>query len=161
MNHVTQVKYFMDLEKLKQFLVRAKQATYAAGDKAKTIREVDGSKSLYFVDGDFKYHDNYFGGEPYGGREVVFYQNKPVWMMVYYGRVISGNTSKVYKILQEALLEIEEQSPYRGPVELVAGDYKYVNQWQGEIDNFMGEEIIYQNEVEVYRAGYRGGVVNK
>lgn len=35
-------------------------------------------------------NDNFFGGEPYGGREVVFYEEKPVWMMVYYGWVAEG-----------------------------------------------------------------------
>ncbi len=36
---------------------------------------------------EWAFHDNYFGGEPYGGRSVAFHQGKPVWIAVYYGWV--------------------------------------------------------------------------
>ncbi|HCU70338.1 MAG TPA: hypothetical protein DIC35_01115 [Candidatus Moranbacteria bacterium] len=77
----------MEIEKLCEFLVKAKKATYAAGDAAQKAKEKDQSTTIIFEERDWKYHDNYFGGEPYGGREVVFFQNKPVYMMVYYGWV--------------------------------------------------------------------------
>jgi hypothetical protein len=33
-------------------------------------------------------HDNFFGGEPYGGRTAVLFREKLVWMMVFsYGCV--------------------------------------------------------------------------
>jgi hypothetical protein len=54
-------------ENLCKFLVKAKKTTYASGDDNKNIKEKDGSTTLIFEDGDFKYQDNYFGGEPYGG----------------------------------------------------------------------------------------------
>ena len=76
-----------DLKQLCEFLVQAKKSTYALGDDSIKIKESDGSTSLIFEKGDWKYHDNYFGGEPYGGREVVFFKNKPVYIMVYYGQI--------------------------------------------------------------------------
>ena len=75
----------INLNELRAFLVKAKKATYASGDDSAKIIEKDKSTTLIFEDGDWKYHDNYFGGEPYGGREVVLFQGNPVYIMTYYG----------------------------------------------------------------------------
>ena len=68
-------------EEIKQFIFDASQATYASGDESIKKKQSDGSTTIEFIQGDFTFHDNYFGGEPYGGREVVFHQGKAVWMM--------------------------------------------------------------------------------
>ena len=69
-----------------------------------TINE-DKSTTLIFESGDWKYHDNYFGGEPYGGREVVFFKGEPIYIMVYYGVVDESvsDHNKVYGILSVLL----------------------------------------------------------
>ncbi|MDP3836752.1 MAG: DUF5680 domain-containing protein [bacterium] len=148
---------------LKEFLVKAKKSTYASGDVSKKVVESDKSTTLIFEDGDFKYHDNYFGGEPYGGREVVFFKGEPVYMMVYYGLVNEDFTDfhGIYKILQKALSLIPEDSPYRGPKEYSEGEYKYINNFIGEVDNFSGEESIINKGKEVYKAKYIGGLVDQ
>lgn len=150
-------------KQLCKFLVRAKKSTYASGDSAKKIIESDKSTSLLFIDGDWKYHDNYFGGEPYGGREVVFFEDKPVYIMTYYGLVNDKiiDVKEVYKILQQALSLIPEESPYRGPKECSFENYVYLNNFNGEIDDFSGEEIIKFQGNEIYRAKYIGGFVDQ
>lgn len=153
----------IDLNELSRFLVKAKKSTYAAGDAAKKIVGADKSTTLVFEDGDWKYHDNYFGGEPYGGREVVFFRNLPVYMMVYYGWVIEGvaDVQAVYKTLQGALTLIPEDKPFRGPKKYNLDGAEYVNVFEGEIDNFFGEEIIKSAEgKEIYKAKYVGGLVD-
>lgn len=55
----------IDKKRLCKFLVEAKKSTYAAGERAKKIVEDDKSTTLFFEDGNLKYHDNYFGGEPF------------------------------------------------------------------------------------------------
>lgn len=153
----------LNLQNLKQFLVQAKKLTYASGNESIKNKDRDGSTSLIFEDGDFKYHDNYFGGEPYGGREVVFYKGEPVYIMTYYGSVDKNisNVSDVYSILQKALSLISEDYPYRGPVEFVNGAYKYVNEYSGEIENFSGKEYIECDGEIVYKASYIGGLVDQ
>lgn len=153
----------INLDELKSFLVKAKKATYASGDESAKIINDDKSTTLIFEDGDWKYHDNYFGGEPYGGREVVFFQGAPVYIMTYYGWVDerAENVKEIYSILQKALTLIPEDKPYRGPKELNEGNYSYSNDFQGEIDNFSGEEIIKLDGQEVYRAKYLGGLVDQ
>lgn len=152
----------IDKKQLCKFLVEAKKSTYAAGEKAKKIVENDKSTTLIFEDGDFKYHDNYFGGEPFGGREVVFLQNKPIYIMTYYGLVNESvdNFEAIYKVLQKALSLIPEDHPFRGPIEYTEGDFIYKNVFTGEIDNFFGEETISSSDgKEIYKARYAGGFV--
>ncbi len=153
----------INLKELCEFLVKAKRATYASGDENIKTIESDKSTTLIFEDGDWKYHDNYFGGEPYGGREVVFFKNEPVYMMTYYGWVVEGvsEVKDVYKTLQGALTLIPEDKPYRGPENYSIDNYQYTNNFIGEIDNFSGEEIITADGSEVYRAKYMGGLVDR
>lgn len=154
----------IDKQRLCKFLVDAKKSTYAAGETAKKIVEADKSTTLIFEDGDLKYHDNYFGGEPFGGREVVFLQNEPIYIMTYYGLVDESvsDFETVYKILQKALSLIPEDYPFRGPNEYSENDLTYKNSHNGEIDNFFGEEIISSADgKEIYKAKYIGGFVNQ
>lgn len=147
-----------------EFLVKAKKATYASGDSAKKIIEADKSTTMIFEEGDWKYQDNYFGGEPYGGREVVFFQNLPVYIMVYYGWVVEGasDINAVYKTLQGALTLIPEDKPFRGPEKYNQDGAEYSNFFEGEIDNFFGEEIITAKDgKEIYKAKYIGGLVDR
>ena len=150
-------------KQLCEFLVEAKKATYAAGDRAKSIKEKDKSTTLIYENGDWKYCDNYFGGEPYGGREVVFYENKPVYIMVYYGFVDKSisDAGSVYKVLQGALSQIPEDKPFRGPDKFEGNGLTYKNTHTGEVDNFSGEETIAIKDGKIiYKANYLGGFVD-
>ena len=150
------------LKKIKEFILEANKVGYAYGNESAFKKEIDGSTTIVFEKGDWKYHDNYFGGEPYGGREVVFYTGKPVWMMVYYGKVVPEVDAKVvYPFLQEALREPAVDNPYRGPSHFISGRMLYRNFWDGELDYFFGEENIYIGGQHVYHARYAGGLVDQ
>lgn len=154
----------IDKKQLCKFLVEAKKSTYAAGEVAKKIIENDKSTTLIFENGDLKYQDNYFGGEPFGGREVVFLRNEPIYIMTYYGLVDESilDFEPVYKILQKALLLIPEDYPFRGPSEYSDSGLIYKNSHTGEINNFFGEEIISSIDgKEIYKAKYIGGFINQ
>lgn len=152
----------MDLSQLKQFILEASHNTYASENPDIKVKQKDNSETIVYEKDNWKYHDNYFGGEPYGGREVVFYDNKPVWMMVYYGWVVEGSDPKdVYGILTKALRSSSLDMPYRGPKELIEEDSKYVNELHGDVDNFYGEEKIFKGDTLLYTAKYIGGLVDK
>jgi hypothetical protein len=152
----------MDLNELKAFILEASHSTYASGDEGIRKKELDKSTTITYSKGDWEYNDNYFGGEPYGGREVVLYKNKPVWMMVYYGWVVDGvNTDRVYPILGKALSQSTVEKPYRGPDEYIEGANIYANDMEGDVENFRGEERIYDGEELLYIARYMGGLVDQ
>ncbi|HNP89231.1 MAG: hypothetical protein BWY24_00769 [Microgenomates group bacterium ADurb.Bin219] len=152
----------MDLTSFKKFLIDSNKVGYAGGEEKKWIKEADGSTTIPFEKGEWKSHDNFFGGEPYGGRTIVFYRGEPYWLMVYYGRVEDKvETDSVYGILRNALKQMPEDYPFRGPKEYKEKEFIYKNNWQGEVDKFSGEELIFQNGKPVYKANYVGGLVDQ
>jgi hypothetical protein len=152
----------MEIDKLKEFILEASHNTYASGKKDIREKEEDKSTSIRYSKGDWDYHDSFFGGEPYGGREVVFYKGEPVWMMVYYGWVAEGvDTDRVYPLLEKALSKSKIEKPYRGPDEYVEDTSIYANDMEGDVENFRGEERIYDGDELLYIARYMGGLVNK
>ena len=153
----------MNTKKLCQFLVTAKKQTYAAGDKAVKKVEKDKSTTITFDQGDWRYHDNYFGGEPFGGREVVFFQGQPVYIMVYYGWVDASVTdfNQVYAVLQKALSQIPEDRPFRGPEQMTEGNFSYSNTFSGQVDNFSGQEAITRDGKVIFTTKYIGGLVDQ
>lgn len=146
---------------LKRFLIESNKAGYAGGDDKRWIKEVDGSTTIKYEEGDWKLDDNFFGGEPYGGRLIVSFKNKPFWIMVYYGWVVEDtNPDMVYKVLRNALKNMPEDAPFRGPKEFKQDNYKYSNNCKGDIEKYSGEEEINYNKNLAYKAFYRGGLVD-
>jgi hypothetical protein len=102
--------------------------------------------------------------DSYGGREVVFFQAEPVYMMAYYGWVKEGvkDVNEVYAILQGALRLIPENKPFRGPEVFSQNSLTYENVFEGGIENFSGQETIVSEKGEkIYEARYAGGLVDK
>lgn len=151
----------MDTKKLKAFILEASKNTYASEDPNIKAKQTDSSTTIIYEKDDWKYHDNYFGGEPFGGREVVFFKDKPVWMMVYYGSVVVDEIvpDELYKVLTKALRSSTIDMPYRGPKELIDGDFTYKNDLEGDVERFSGEERIYKDNILLYTAKYVGGVL--
>lgn len=73
------------MEELRKFLIAANKAGYVTGNERQWTKEKNRSTTIKFKLGKWSMDDNFFGGEPYGGRAVVFYNGKPFWIMVYYG----------------------------------------------------------------------------
>lgn len=152
----------MNKEELKQFLVDANKAGYASGETRKWIEENDGSTTIRYKKGSWEYDDNFFGGEPFGGRTVVFHEGRAVWMMVYYGWVQEEiETNSIFAILRNALAQIPEAYPYRGPENYKEGEFTYSNSWKGEVDRFTGSEQITKGNKMMYMADYMGGLVDQ
>lgn len=150
-----------DKSALKNFIFEASRATYASGDESIKKKLSDGSTTIEYENDVYKFHDNYFGGEPYGGREVVFLNDKPLWMMVYYGLVHDGANKEVYGFLMESLSNTTVDIPYRGPALFEKGEWKYENKLVGDVDRFSGTEKILRNEQCIYEASYIGGLVDQ
>jgi hypothetical protein len=152
----------LDLEALRRFLVEANDAGYAGGDEKQWSKEPDRSMTIVFEKGDWKSHDNFFGGEPYGGRTIVSYKGQPVWMLVYYGWVSpEKDADAAYGFLREALRAMPQEHPIRGPSVFERRGVLYTNSWQGDLTRFSGREQITEYGSEVYVASYVGGLVDR
>lgn len=149
-------------QELNKFLVQAKKSTYAAakGDSKKILP--DGSKEFTFADGDYFYRDRYFGSNPFSGQEVVFFKDKVVWAMNYYGSILDRtlNEKEVYEFLKKALLNVLENEPYRGPREFSSGDLRYSVNIETRDNVFIGHEAIYLENKKVYELFFHGGYVS-
>jgi hypothetical protein len=83
-------------------------------------------------------------------------------MIVYYGWVTEGvDTDRVYPLLQRALRKSTLEKPYRGPSEFIEETSIYANDVEGSVENFRGEERIYDGDELLYIARYMGGLVDQ
>jgi hypothetical protein len=138
----------INAQELKEAIHEASKGTYASGKENIKEKQADGSTTIRYQIGDYAFHDNYFGGEPYGGREVIFFKHKPLWMMVYYGFVHPGTSpSDVYPFLMESLRNSTLDKPYRGPEFFEAGNFRYENKVLGGINRFSGTEKIFKDTI--------------
>lgn len=153
----------MDLKKLNEFLVNAHINGYASSGEGGEKNLSDRSKELEYKEGLFFARDRYFGSNPFGGEEVVFYQQQPVWLMNYHGKVIkeSVHVAEVYSFLKEALKKVPNNRPYRGLDNFKSGNFEYRNKVEGTVEKFIGEEQIYYNEELVYILKYHGGLISR
>ena len=151
----------MNKEDLLQFLIASNKAGYAGGEEKQWINEPDGSTTIPYEQGEWRSHDNFFGGEPYGGRLVVFHENRPVWIMVYYGWVTEGiDPNIIYSVLRGALMNMPEEAPFRGPANYEQDGHHYSNSWTGDIERYTGDEQIEKDGEVVYQAKHMGGLVD-
>jgi len=143
---------------LSDFIAEANLNGYASGSEG--IKEADGSTSFLYENGAFSSHDNFFGGEPYGGRQIVSFEDEPCWIMVYYGAVTPGhNLEEVYGYLKK-VLGLAPKS-LRGPQTHTEGEYSYKNIATGSDEEFNIHETITKNEKIIYEARFMGGLVDK
>lgn len=148
----------VNLDELKQFLIQASKPH--ADSTADIKKEDDGSRTIEFVEGDYRMHDNFFGGEPYGGRLVVFYKDEPIFMEVYYGQT-SKPADEVYDFLREALQHPDDDNPFRGPAEYSKDGLVYKCSTQGDVATHIVKEYIYEGDTEIYSAIIVGGLVDR
>jgi len=119
-------------------------------------------KILTLTKGDWRYEDEFYGGEPYSGNETIWFKDKDIFRCVYRGKVAEGsNFSDVYDFLRKALKKGPSGTcVHRGPEKYAEGNLTYKNSCKGSIEEFTQTEKIYLNEREVYTAFFIGGRTN-
>ena len=140
----------IEISELACFLVKAKKATYAnKTNKVNSSRKE--SHDYSYQENNYTYLDSFFGAENF------YKDGKPCWSMNYYGRIIEENFNGDF--LKEALLQVDEELPFRGPLFYQKGEYLYLLRIQGKIDFFQGVEEIYYQTYKVYEGFIQGGIV--
>jgi hypothetical protein len=151
------------LEQLEAFIVKAKAVTYVGGG-AKSPPCRRGSHDLQFRDGDFFYLDSYFGGADFIGQEVVYYQDRPVWAMNYYGRILKPEMiepAEAGRIIQQSLSAMYREGRFLGGFDYDTGHGVYHDTNEGSVTAFTGEEWIARRGIRVYELTYQGGLIRE
>ncbi|MCR4775706.1 MAG: DUF5680 domain-containing protein [Saccharofermentans sp.] len=139
-----------------EFLIKAKQATYA-GKGAETASSRVKSHDLVYREDEYMYYDTYLGGDKFAGEEALWISDVPCWSMNYLGRVTGENFSGDF--LKEALLHVPADKPFRGPEEYSNGDYTYKCSIDGDYEWFIGKEIITFRGEQIYECCFHGGLI--
>jgi hypothetical protein len=149
------------------FLKKAKQQTYACASNAPP--RIHGCKEYTYQEGQWLYRDCYAGSLVDGGMELIWFNNKPIWMMSYYGGIIEpcdSNLQKanitsheVFALLKNALFHCPPEMPIRGPQEFSQGQFVYKNMITGSISKFSGDESIAYDGIIIYEQKYIGGLL--
>jgi Domain of unknown function (DUF5680) len=150
-----------DLHELNAFIVRAKAATYV-GDGEHVTPCRTGSHDLRFLDGEWAYHDSYFGGSDFIGEEVVYFAEKPVWAMNYYGRILRDNLltgAEAGQMIKTSLSHMYSEGRFLGGFEYTENDLTYVDTSEGNTGSFHGRELIRRAQEIAYELRYHGGLI--
>jgi hypothetical protein len=150
----------VDKKVLASFLSKAKKRTYAS-KMVSEKRMLDNSKELIFKEGKLVYKNRYFGLNTFSGQELIFYDKKLIWSMAYRGGLIEGFetlSSQCYIFLKTCLKKLPKEFPVRGPKDFKKGNFRYFNNYRGELDDFVGVERIFWKDQVIYSCNYFGGM---
>jgi hypothetical protein len=142
------------------FIRKAKQSTYASSLSIPRKTD-DGGKRYKIEKGNLKYTDTYFGNLVDCGQERFYVDGKVVWVMAYRGGIFEefdSMSKDAFGFLKKCISQAPEDFPARGPRRIEDGDWLYENNWQGDFENFVGEENIYYKGKRVCFRNYLGGL---
>lgn len=147
----------VETENLLQFILQAKQNTYAKDGEQTTPSRL-GSMDFRYQEGDFLYLDSYVGELDFAGFETVWHKGVPVWVQNYYGTYSSPELISGFgAFLRSALLLVSPEAPFRGPKYCGQGDFEYICAFEGELSFFQGRERILYQDNEIYCLHFHGG----
>lgn len=153
----------MNKNELINFLLKARTKTYA-GDGGKVEPVFKDSTQLEYGESNWLYRDVYYTGKGiFMGLEIIYFQDKKVWGMSYYGNFEKMTEEEVDSILRSALVDNWEKARTWQKVEWQKGDFKYICEPSsgGSIEEMSGTEKILKNNKEVYYFYYAGGLLVK
>jgi len=151
----------MNKNGLINFLIKARTETYAGG-KGKVKPILKGSKQLEYKEGNFFYRDIYYVGDRiFSGLEVVYFKQKPVFSISYFGNYKKATEKEIDDILRRALIENKDKTRLWHNVKWKYKNYKYIckSQNRKSIDEIGGEEKILKDKKIIYHFYYAGGVL--
>lgn len=151
----------MNKKRLLSFLTEARANTYTGG-KGKVKPAFPGSYQLEYREKDWLYRDVYnMGNSIFMGLETVYFDNKPIWSMSYYGNFQKMTERQIDEILRGALIENKDKTRLWYKVEWTRDDYRYfcLPDGRGSIDEISGSEEIYKGKEKVYFFFYAGGFI--
>ncbi len=151
----------MNKEELNGFIVEAKSQTYAGGSQAQPSCRV-GAYEIGYKRGIWRYLDSYFGGTDFAGQEVVWLEEKPIWAMNYFGRIVAPgiiDAGAAGTIIRAALSHLYKEGRFLGGMIFEHPLGRYIDASEGDCAHFRGHEFILVGGRKAYELDYRGGLI--
>lgn len=149
----------MTNEAIEAFLLSARTKTYA-GATAKAEAVLPGAVQYDYNDGDFSYRDTYYiGNGIFPGLETVFYKEKPVWSMSYFGDFSKMTEDQADTMLRRALIDLWQTTRMYNSVSKDYGDFRYLCEGNGSFEKLGGTEEIWVGDDKVFYFYYAGGLI--
>lgn len=146
-------------EDLKKFIAEARRNTFAGDGVSVDNPRLKGSEELEFRKAEWHYQDIYFTGKNnFIGQEVVYYNARPVWAMMYFGNSMPKPETE---FLKRALLDLSEKCRFGEKCELKKKDFHYEDNGEGTIERFKGLEKMSVHQKDIYKLNYQGGIIKK
>ena len=149
----------MDEEALEDFLLKARTKTYASGGGS-VPPLLSGSKQLEYAADGWLYRDVYYVGNGiFPGLETVYFHEKPVWSMSYFGDFSKMTEKQADTMLRKALVDNWETTRAYKNVRKDYEDFTYFCEGSGSMDSLEGFERIEVDSKQVYFFYYAGGLI--
>jgi len=154
-----------------QFLLEARAQIFAAHKKS-LLLPGEGRRFVYETK-EFVYTHIQFGFSPFKGEEII-YKKWPdetftaIWSLNYGGATLDfvkkqikdGRlVERIINFLRMALMEVDENFPFRGPEVFASEKFVYRSQHSSGTDYFSGQEKITLDGVTVYEGNFFGGEI--
>jgi len=149
----------MNKHELEKFLVTARMKTYASdGEKVESV--LSGSSQLEYAENDWLYRDIFYTGQNnFTGLEAIYFKDKPVFSMCYYGNWGVMTEAEIDAILQGALRANPETRTYK-PIKWEKDGFFYdCSPDTDSFDEVSGSEVITKDGERVYYLYYAGSVL--
>ncbi len=151
-----------DFKNLESFLINARAKTYSGG-KGRVKAALANSTQLEYKDANWLYRDIYYTGKnTFYGIETVYYKDKPIFGMSYYGNWGLMTEKEIDDILREALALNPATRLYK-KIEWKKGDFIYRCEpdLRGGIKEIGGTEYITRNNNQIYVLYYAGSILTE
>lgn len=149
------------INELISFILQAKQATYVGGGKTLLPYRL-GSHDLQFQNADWTYHDSYFAENDFMGEEIVYHQDKAVWGMNYFGRILRPemiSSAQAGEVIKQSLTRMYQTGRFLGGFIYTVNEFTYKDTNEGDPLYFTGKEWIEVSGQIVYALDYHGGLI--
>ncbi|MBC2774064.1 hypothetical protein H6M51_14465 [Rhizobium sp. AQ_MP] len=150
------------MESLERFIIEAKAATYISGKRPQALATRVGAKDIFYDQGALRYLDSHYGGTDFLGQEVVWQDERPVWAMNYYGRILDPSRfdgERAGIVIKQALTALYQEKRFLGGFTYQHSLGEYVDQSVGDYTSFLGVERILLADRTVYQLDYQGGLI--
>lgn len=148
----------INIKKLTEFICQARKNTYAVNQPFVDNPRLQGSVQQEFQKTEYYYCNIFFeGNAKIIGQEIVYFAQKPVWMMNYLGDV-PGKAEDNF--LKEALLSLSEECRFGKACEYKKREFIYQDTGKGTLEEFFGQEQITQRDKIIYTLHYQAGMIS-